>query len=535
MAYAVEMLNITKTFPGGVKANDSVTLKVKKGEIHALVGENGAGKTTLMSILYGLLTPDEGVIKIDGKEVKITSPRDAIALGIGMVHQKFQLVPSFTILENICLGVEPVRSKCFIDSRRTLKSVIELSEKYGLKIDPRMRIQNCPVAIQQRVEILKALYRNADILILDEPTSVLTPQETDALFGMLRTFVDKGKTIIFITHKLKEVMEISDNVTVMRKGKVVGSKLTSETNLQELARMMVGREVLLRVDKRPANPGNEPILEVKDLVVTDDRGLVAVNKVSFDVKPGEIFGIAGVQGNGQTELVEALTGLRKVEIGQVKLKGKDITNLTPLKRREAGMSYIPEDRISCGLNLSASIEENLIATSYSKAPFARYGIFNFDERAKYAEKLVKEFDIRTPSREVLVRALSGGNMQKIIAAREMSADKSLLVASQPTRGLDVGSIEFIHRRLVDARDRGIAVLLVSTELDEILSLCDRIAVMYEGRIVDIVPTRIVTEEELGLLMAGIVPESLIAKKRGDLLMAGVAPESLMANEREVFN
>lgn len=515
MPYAIEMHNIRKTFPG-VVANDQVTLKVKQGEIHALVGENGAGKSTLMNILYGLLTPDEGTIKVNGANVELSSPDDAIALGIGMVHQKFKLVQSFTITENICLGTEPTQNRYFIDKKRALESVVEISEKYGLKIDPHVRIQDCPVGIQQRVEILKTLYRKADILILDEPTAILTPQETDELFEVIRTLVDQGKSVVFITHKLREVMEISDSVTVMRKGRVVGSMPTSETNPQEIALMMVGRKILFEVEKKPANFGEEPTLEVKDLVVMDNRGLLAVNRVSFDVKPGEILGIAGVQGNGQSEIVEALTGLRKIERGRVFLKGQDITTASPRKRRDAGMNHIPEDRITRGANLNATIEENLIATSHNKEPFAKYGIFDFKKTGEYADKLISEFDIRTSSKDVPVGSLSGGNMQKTVVAREISEDPDLLVASQPTRGIDIGSIKLVHQRIIDARDEGKAILLVSTELDEIISLSDRIAVMYEGKIVEMVPEGVATEEELGLLMAGIVPDSLKAKMTREL-------------------
>ncbi|MCG8512965.1 MAG: ABC transporter ATP-binding protein [Halanaerobiales bacterium] len=514
MAYAVEMLDISKAFPG-VLANDQVTFKVETGEIHALVGENGAGKSTLMNILYGLLKPDQGTIRVKGREITIESSDDAILLGIGMVHQKFKLIPSFTIMENICLGSEPVKNRFMIDKKLELDSVLALSRRYRLDIDPKIRIQDCPVGIQQRVEILKALYRKADILILDEPTGVLTPQETSELFKVIRTLVNQGKTVIFITHKLREVMEISDSVTVMRKGKLVGSMPTAETNPQEIARMMVGREVLLRVDKKPAKPSEDAVLEVKDLVVADNRGLLAVDQVFFEVRSGEILGIAGVQGNGQSELVEALTGLKAVEKGSIKLNAQEITAVLPVERRKAGLSHIPEDRIRRGLNLSATIEENLIVTSHNQQPFARYGIFNFPERAKHADKLIEEFDIRTTSRHNSVASLSGGNMQKIVVAREIDENPDLLIAAQPTRGVDIGSIEFIHQRIINVRDQGKAVLLVSTELDEIISLSDRIAVMYEGKIVDIVPAGLATEEELGLLMAGIIPESLTAKRRGE--------------------
>jgi simple sugar transport system ATP-binding protein len=516
MDYAVEMLDMVKHFPG-VKAVDGVTLRVKKGEIHALVGENGAGKSTLVNTLYGLLRPDAGVIRINGQEVAIESSDKAIALGIGMVHQRFKLVPSFTIMENICLGAEPTRNRFFVDEEGELESVLEISEKYGLQIDPHVRVRDCPVGVQQRVEILKALYRKAEILVLDEPTAVLTPQETEALFQVLRTLVKGGKTVIFITHKLKEVMDISDSVTVMRRGKVVGNMPTSQTSPEELARLMVGREVLLRVHKRPVKAGKDPVLQVRDLIVADNRGLVAVNQVSFDVKGGEILGIAGVQGNGQTELVEAIAGLRKTERGTVRLDGQEITHAAPLARRRHGLGHIPEDRITRGLNLKATVEENLIATQHNQKPFAQNGVVNFKSRASYAQKLIEKFDIRTSSKDVLMDTLSGGNMQKAVVARETDTKPRCLIAAQPTRGVDIGSIEFIHQLLLDAREEGIAILLVSTELTEIMSLSDRIAVMYEGRIVGVVDAGTATEEELGLLMAGIVPESLKAKKEEEVL------------------
>ncbi|MEW6227237.1 MAG: ABC transporter ATP-binding protein [Bacillota bacterium] len=512
MPLAVEMIDITKIFPG-VVANDRVSFSVEEGEIHALVGENGAGKTTLMNILYGLVPPDSGTIRIKGQEVQVKTTDDAIALGIGMVHQKFKLVPSFTIVQNICLGAEPRRSRVFIDERRSHDSVVEISQRYGLKIDPHATVRDCPVGTQQRVEILKTLYREADILILDEPTAVLTPQETRDLFNVVRSLVKQGKTVIFITHKLREVMEISDSVTVMRKGKVVGAMRTADTNPREIARMMVGREVLLRIEKKPPAP-RDVVLDVKDLVVADNRGLLAVKGVSLTVQAGEILGVAGVEGNGQTELVEALTGLRPVERGTVKIGNTDVTSASPLRRRELGLSHIPEDRLTRGLNLRATIEENLIVTSHHKPPLSKWGVFNFPKRAEHADRLVAEFDIRATGRQVPARTLSGGNLQKVVVARELAAEPALLIAAQPTRGLDIGSIEFIHQRIVDARDQGQAVLLVSAELDEIMSLSDRIAVMYEGEIVGVVPGGAATEEELGLLMAGIKPDSAKAATKG---------------------
>ncbi len=510
MDYAVEMLNMFKHFPG-VKAVDGVNLRVKKGEIHAVVGENGAGKSTLMNLLYGLLKQDSGDIKINGQMALIESSDIAISLGIGMVHQRFKLVPSFTIMENICLGTEPTKNRFFIDEQTALASVLDISDRYGLEIDPHVRVRDCPVGVQQRVEILKALYRKAEILILDEPTAVLTPQETEGLFQVLQTLVEGGKTIIFITHKLKEVMDISDSVTVMRRGKVVGEMPTAETSPEELARLMVGREVLLRVRKRPVQTTPESILQVKDIIVADNRGLVAVNQIGFEIKGGEILGIAGVQGNGQTELGEAVTGLRKTERGQVLLDGHDITDAAPLARRQLGLAHIPEDRITRGLNLNATVEENVIATQHNQEPFARNGIFNFGKRGEYARGLIEKFDIRTSSKDVLIDTLSGGNMQKAVVARETDKTPRCLVAAQPTRGVDIGSIEFIHQLLLDAREEGIAIMLISTELSEIMSLSDRIAVMYEGKIVAIVPAGAASEEELGLLMAGIVPKSLAKK------------------------
>ncbi|MGC9398072.1 MAG: ABC transporter ATP-binding protein [Anaerolineae bacterium] len=501
MTTAVEMLGIRKEFPG-VIANDNVDFKVEEGEIHALVGENGAGKTTLMNVLYGLYHPEAGTIKIRGKPVQIHKNADAIALGIGMVHQSFKLVPSFTVTENITLGTEPRQRGIFIDRTLAHESVVEISKRFGLQIDPNARIQDLPVGVQQRVEILKALYRNADILILDEPTAVLTPQETDDLFRVIRSLVAKGVTVIFITHKLREVMEISDRVTAMRDGKMVGTKKTQETNTTELARMMVGRDVLLRVKKEPATPG-APVLRLENLHVLDDRKLRAVRGVSLEVRSGEILGIAGVQGNGQRELVEAIVGLRPAIRGKIELKGQDLTALSVRERREAGMSCVPEDRYIRGLALNATIEDNLIIANYFKKPMSNGPILNLQAIGKFAQEMIETFDVKTVSKDVPAFTLSGGNLQKVVLAREISARPDLLIAAQPTRGLDIGSIEFVHRRIVEARDSGTAVLLVSAELEEVMSLSDRIAVLYEGKIVGETPAAEATEQGLGLWMAGI--------------------------------
>ncbi|MCL4561530.1 MAG: ABC transporter ATP-binding protein [Chloroflexi bacterium] len=500
MALAVEMIGIRKEFPG-VVANDNVNLSVEQGEIHALVGENGAGKTTLMNILYGLYRAEAGTIKIRGKEVHIHRNSDAITLGIGMVHQSFKLVPSFTVAENITLGAEP-RKFIFTDRNAVRKNVQEISERFGLQVDPDTRIRDLPVGVQQRVEILKALYRNADILILDEPTAVLTPQETRDLFGVVRSLVAKGKTVIFITHKFREVMEISNRVTVMRDGKVVATKETRDTNPAELARMMVGREVLLRVDKEKARP-QEAVLQIQNLKVLDNRNLQAVRDVSLEVHKGEILGIAGVEGNGQRELVEAIVGLRPAIKGAIQVKGKEITGLSVRDRRETGISCVPEDRYVRGVALGASIEDNLIVGNYFKEPMSKGQVLNLSKIADFARDMVKKFDVRTPGTTIPAFTLSGGNLQKVVLAREISAEPELLIVAQPTRGLDVGSIEFVHRRIVEARDKGAAVLLVSAELEEVMSLSDRISVIYEGRIVGTIDADLATEEGLGLWMAGV--------------------------------
>jgi simple sugar transport system ATP-binding protein len=497
---AVEMIGIRKVFPG-VVANDNVDFSVEEGEIHALVGENGAGKSTLMNVLYGLYHPDAGSIKVRGELVTIRSNSDAIELGIGMVHQSFKLVPSFTVAENITLGTEPTKG-IFLDRQAVHDSVAAISKRFGLQVDVDARVQDLPVGVQQRVEILKALYREADILILDEPTAVLTPQETDDLFAVVRSLVAGGKTVIFITHKLREVLEISDRVTVMRDGKMVGTKDTKDTNSAELARMMVGRDVLLRVAKDEAKP-QDTVLKIENLNVLDDRALRAVRGVSLEVRAGEILGIAGVQGNGQRELVEAIVGLRPALGGKVWLKGRDITGLPVRERRETGMACVPEDRYVRGLALAATLEDNLIVANYYRRPMSRGAILDSEKIGAFAEEMIATYDVRTIGKDVPAFTLSGGNLQKVVLAREISAQPDLLVVAQPTRGLDIGSIEFVHRRIVQARDRGTAVLLVSAELDEVMSLSDRIAVLYEGRLVGEVAADRATEQGLGLWMAGV--------------------------------
>jgi general nucleoside transport system ATP-binding protein len=499
LEYVIEMLNIRKVF-GNFVANDNITLQLKKGEIHALLGENGAGKSTLMNVLFGLYQPDGGEIRVKGQTVKISNPNVANDLGIGMVHQHFMLVDTFTVTENIILGSEPTKGGK-IDIKRAEQEVRELSERYGLAVDPTAKIADISVGMQQRVEILKTLYRGADILIFDEPTAVLTPQEIQELIQIMKALVREGKSIILITHKLKEIMEVCDRVTVIRRGKGIGTLNVADTNPNELAALMVGREVHFKTDKKEANPGKE-VLEIKDLVVKDARGVTVVDHLNLTVRAGEIVGIAGVDGNGQSELIEAITGLIKAESGSIKLNGKEILNLSPRKITEAGVGHIPQDRHKHGLVLDFPIGENMVLQTYYKEPYSKNGVLNFKNIYDKARQLIKEFDVRTPDEYTKARALSGGNQQKAIIGREVDRNPELLIAAQPTRGLDVGAIEFIHKRLIEQRDQGKAVLLVSFELDEIMNVSDRIAVIYEGKIVAIVDPKETTEQELGLLMAG---------------------------------
>jgi len=507
MTTILELRGITKTFPG-VLANDNISLTLDEGEIHALLGENGAGKTTLMNILYGLYKPDQGEILVHGQKVDFHSPNDAIVHGIGMVHQHFMLIPVMTVTENVMLGIEPTRNGIFLDKAKVATRIHEISEQYGLEVDPDSIIGDLPVGIQQRVEIIKVLYRQASILILDEPTAVLTPQEVEGLFKILQTLVDKGISIIFITHKLKEVMAVADRITVLRAGHTVGDVSPKDVDPQKLASMMVGREVNLVVRKKPATPG-EPALEVKDLFVRDERKNMVVNGISFGVRKGEVLGIAGVQGNGQTELVYALTGLLPVVMGEIRILGKAFHNPIPRHILEQGVAHVPEDRQKHGLVLSFPLYDNFVLCTYYLPPFANGISLQQNVILDNAEKLINQFDVRTPSALVTASTLSGGNQQKVIVGREFSRPIHLLIASQPTRGLDVGSIEYIHNRIIEKRDDGVAVLLVSSELDEILALSDRIAVVYRGQIMEIVEAGKTNKEYLGLLMAGITPSEAL--------------------------
>jgi general nucleoside transport system ATP-binding protein len=496
---ALELRGITKRFPG-VVANDRIDFDLQPGEVHALLGENGAGKSTLMNVLYGLYRPDEGEIRIGGQPVTMHSPKDAIERGIGMVHQHFMLIPVMTVAENIVLGTEPRREGVLLDLSAAETRVRELSEQYGLSVDPRARIEDISVGRQQRVEILKALYRGADILILDEPTAVLTPQEATELFGVLRSLTEQGLSIIFISHKLNEVLSISDRITVLRRGQKVETLPTTGATEESLARLMVGREVLLRVDKPPADTG-ETLLEIKDLSVVDDRGLEAVRGVSLDVRAGEIVGIAGVDGNGQTELIDAITGLRRPASGTITVGGRDMTKANARKVLDEGMGHIPEDRQARGLVLEFTLTENLALEDYRSPPDSRWGWLFPRRLLARARRLLREFDVRGGGPSARASALSGGNQQKVVIAREVGRDPRVLVAAQPTRGLDVGAIEYVHKRLITVRDEHKAVLLVSLELEEILSLSDRILVLYEGRVVgEYGPDA--SEEELGVAMTG---------------------------------
>lgn len=497
----IEMLHITKEFPG-IKANDDVTLQLRRGEVHALLGENGAGKSTLMSVLFGLYQPEHGVIKKNGQEVNIKDPNAANDLGIGMVHQHFKLVECFSVLDNIMLGVEPCKAG-FLQKEKARKKVMELSEKYGLRVDPDALVSDISVGMQQRVEILKMLYRDNEILIFDEPTAVLTPQEIDELMEIMRGFKKEGKSILFITHKLNEIMAVADRCTILRKGKGIGTVDIAKTSKEELSRMMVGRDVQFAVEKAPAKPG-DVVLSVKDMHVP---GRVhkkdAVRGVSFEVRGGEIVCLAGIEGNGQTELVYGLTGLEKVTHGTITLDGHDITQASIRQRSKDGMSHIPEDRHKHGLVLDYSLENNMVLQRYWEPRFQKMGFINKAAVREYSDRLIQQYDVRSgQGSSTIVRSMSGGNQQKAIIAREIDKDPKLLVAVQPTRGLDVGAIEYIHKQIVDERDRGKAVLLISLELDEVMNLSDRILVMYEGEIVGEFDPKQTTVQELGLYMAG---------------------------------
>ncbi len=513
------MLNIRKEF-GSFVANDNITLQLEKGEIHALLGENGAGKSTLMNVLFGLYQPEGGEIKVRGEKVAITNPNVANNLGIGMVHQHFMLVENLSVTENIILGNEP-KKRGLVDIRGAAKKVAEISKLYGLNVDPYAKIEDISVGMQQRVEILKTLYRGAEILIFDEPTASLTPQEINELMGILRKLIDEGKSIIIITHKLQEIMDVSDRVTIIRKGEGIGTVVTAETNPEELATLMVGRQVTFKTEKGPSYPTGE-VLKVEDLVVEDYRGIEKVKGLNLSVRHGEILGIAGIDGNGQSELIEAITGLHKVKSGKVFLYGNDITGKKPRQITEAGLGHIPQDRHKHGLVLNFTVGYNAVLQTYYQKPISNNGIMNYKSVSKKATELIEAYDIRTQGEHALARSLSGGNQQKLIIAREVDRNPKLLIAALPTRGLDVGAIEFIHKKLIEQRDRGKAVLLISFELDEIMNVSDKIAVIYDGQIIDVVDPTKTTEQELGLLMAGhskkemtIVNDEVVLKEGDD--------------------
>lgn len=514
MEYVIEMLDVSKKF-GTFYANDRITLQLEKGEIHALLGENGAGKSTLMNVLFGLYQPDGGEIRVRGEKVNITDPNVANDLGIGMVHQHFMLVENLTVTENIILGSEPTKSG-MINIKDSAKKVAEISKMYGLDVDPYAKIEDISVGMQQRVEILKTLYRGADILIFDEPTASLTPQEIDELLAIMRKLVSEGKSIILITHKLQEIMNVSNKVTVIRKGKGIGTVITKETSPEELATLMVGRQVTFKTEKGPADPAEE-ILKIEDLHVADYRGVAKLKGLNLSVRRGEIVGIAGIDGNGQSELIEAITGLTKIKSGKISINGVDITNKKPRAITETGIGHIPQDRHKHGLVLDFSVGYNAALQSYYHEPFSRKGIMNYKAINENANQLIEEYDVRTQGIHELARALSGGNQQKLIIGREVSRNPDLLIAALPTRGLDVGAIEFIHRRLIEQRDAGKAVLLITFELDEVMNVSDRISVIYDGAIVGTVKPEETTEQALGLMMAGHSKEEAIvqAGKDGD--------------------
>lgn len=504
MAYVVEMLNIRKEFPG-IVANDNITLQLEEGEIHALLGENGAGKSTLMGMLFGMYKPDRGCIKVRGKEVKISNPNVANDLGIGMVHQHFKLVDNFTVTENIILGCEP-RKGLTVDIKTAAKKIEELSKQYGLNVDPYAKIENISVGMQQRVEILKMLYRNANVLIFDEPTAVLTPSEIDELISIMKNMTKEGKSIILITHKLKEIKEAANRCTVIRRGKYIGTVDVKDTTEADMAKMMVGREVSFKVEKTEAKP-KDIVVKIEDLCVNNNKKVLGLKNFSLDIRAGEIVGIAGVEGNGQTELVEALTGMRSVESGNIIFKGRNIVKDSIRERIDDGMAHIPEDRHKRGLILDYTMEDNMVLKAYKKKPFSNKGLINRAKISEYAQKIIETFDVRSgEGGKSIARSLSGGNQQKGVIGREIESNPDFLIAVQPTRGLDVGSIEYIHKRLVEQRDLGKAVLLVSLELDEVLNVSDRIAVVNNGELVGIVNASETNENEVGLMMAGIKKE-----------------------------
>ncbi|WP_078547012.1 ABC transporter ATP-binding protein [Litchfieldia alkalitelluris] len=504
MDYVVEMLNIRKEFPG-IVANDNISLSLKKGEIHALLGENGAGKSTLMGVLFGMYQPERGVVKVNGEEVRISNPNVANRLGIGMVHQHFKLVDNFTVTENIILGSEPLKG-IVLDIDKAAKRIEELSKHYGLNVDPHAKIEEISVGMQQRVEIMKMLYREAQVLILDEPTAVLTPNEIEELMKIMRNLIKEGKSIIIITHKLKEIKAVADRCTVIRRGKSIGTVSVAESSEASLAEMMVGRHVSFKVEKEESKPG-KIVLEVESISVKNNRKVMGLKEFSLQVKAGEIVGVAGVEGNGQTELVEAITGLRKAESGRILLNGEEVTNISIRQRIEKGMGHIPEDRHKRGLVLDYTLQNNMVLEIYNKSPFSKYGLLNPTAIRNYAKKILENFDVRSgEGASSIARTLSGGNQQKAIIGRELELNPDLLIAVQPTRGLDVGSIEYIHKRLIEHRDNGKAVLLVSLELDEVLQLSDRIAIVNNGELVGTVIASETNENEVGLMMAGVSKE-----------------------------